>query len=348
MNNCSEEVIASASEVEMDPRSTVDTKVKVTSEIQINSEVGVDPNVKFAPQDFKVDPLVKVECDAKVDVPKVKVSSEVQINSEVGDHPNVKFAPPPEFKVECDAEVDDLKFKVEPLKVPEDREFDFLRVDTTGYRRSSSLKASSSPSGNQPTSHHKKAVRFADALGLDLESVRHILNANEPPVVPSSATRDLNLNTESELDRNNSKTSTITPELPCLRAWFPNPATSPDFDRQVHEKKIRLATCKLDSINMTVSGTIWVSNFTYEKTVTVRFTTNAWVTFTDVEAGYISGSGDGSTDYFQFVVELRDYFLIGSRMEFSVRLNCEGQTYWDSNNGCNYRVECCAALNRSV
>lgn len=304
MNNCTEEVIGSASEVKVDPRATVDTKVKVESENQINSEVKIDPNVKFEPPEFKFDPNFKVESDADVK----------------------------------------LKVKVEPLKVVEDREFDFLRVDSPGYRRSSSLKVSPTPPG---TPHQKKAVRFADALGLDLESVRHILNQSDPPVVPSSAMRDLNLNSESELDRNNSGAKmTVAAEVPCLRAWFSNPATCPDFERQVLEKKIRLATCFLDSVNMTVSGTIWVSNFAYEKSVTFRFTTNAWVTFTDVEATYVSGSGDGLTDYFRFVVELRDYFVIGSRMEFSVRLTCEGQTYWDSNNGCNYRVECCAALNR--
>lgn len=275
---------------------------------------------------------VRVDSRRTVDI-KVNAESEVQVNSEI----SAKFMLP-EFKVDSYAEVED-----EPQRVTEDREFDFLRVDSPRYRRSSSLKTTQTPPG---TPHQKKAVRFADALGLDLESVRHILNTNEPPFVPSSAMRDLSLNSDSELDRNDLKASVAPPEVPCLRAWFSNPATSPDFERQVLERKIRLATCFLDSVAMTVSGVIWVSNFAYEKTVTVRFTTNAWVTFSDVKATYASGSGDRQTDYFRFVIALGDYFAIGRRMEFSVRLTCEEQTYWDSNDGGNYRIECCAALNR--
>lgn len=235
----------------------------------------------------------------------------------------------------CPSEVNNI----EPLDSSEDSEFDFLRPDEP-LQRSSSVKLVSAPSG---TSHPKKVVRFADALGLDLESIRHILNAGDPPLVPSSAMRDLNL--DGSEDRDPSAGGKIrTQEVPCLRAWFSNPSSSPHFDRRVRDALIVLASCDLDAVAMTVGGRIHVANVAYEKRVTVRYTTNAWLTFADLEANYVSSSSDRSTDYFQFAIALGGYFSVGSRLEFSLRLVCDGQTYWDSNNGDNYRIECCAAF----
>ncbi len=68
----------------------------------------------------------------------------------------------------------------------EDREFDFLKAEP--IKRSTSLKTYKTPPG---TPHRKKGVRFADALGLDLESVRHILNIEAPPKIPATALKDL-------------------------------------------------------------------------------------------------------------------------------------------------------------
>ena len=68
----------------------------------------------------------------------------------------------------------------------EDREFDFLK--TENVKRSTSLKTYKTPPG---TPSRKKAVRFADALGLDLEDVRHVLNLDDPPNIPASAMKDL-------------------------------------------------------------------------------------------------------------------------------------------------------------
>ena len=66
------------------------------------------------------------------------------------------------------------------------QEFDFLQE--TPVKRSTSLKTYKTPPG---TPHRKKEVRFADALGLDLEDVRHVMNADDPPKIPDSAMKDL-------------------------------------------------------------------------------------------------------------------------------------------------------------
>jgi len=56
-------------------------------------------------------------------------------------------------------------------------------------RRSSSLRRAKSP--GSPTDGRKKAVHFADALGLELRSVKHIVDKNAVPVVPARALRDM-------------------------------------------------------------------------------------------------------------------------------------------------------------
>jgi len=56
-------------------------------------------------------------------------------------------------------------------------------------RRSSSLRRAKSPSSL--SDHRKKAVHFADALGLELRSVKHIVDKNRAPVVPATALYDM-------------------------------------------------------------------------------------------------------------------------------------------------------------
>lgn len=110
--------------------------------------------------------------------------------------------PPPSPEADPDQEPQTASSIFEGHKLPadystfegssfEDREFDFLKTQPP-IKRSTSLKSNKTPPG---TPSRKKVVRFADALGLDLESVRHILNLEAPPKIPATALRDLQVNT---------------------------------------------------------------------------------------------------------------------------------------------------------
>lgn len=213
----------------------------------------------------------------------------------------------------------------------EDREFDFLR--STNMRRCSSLKTNKTPPG---TPHRKKAVRFADVLGLDLASVRHIINLDEPPIVPPSAMQDLDLRDK----RDNRCGHPVLVQVRHLCTCFSQPGCSPDFLRRVQERKLSLETCVVEDKDLTVSGLIRVANIAYQKSVIVRHTVNGWMTYSDDAATYVSGSNDGATDRFSFTIHLPEYFGFGSRLEFSVMFSAGDQQFWDSNFGSNYRVEC--------
>ena len=210
----------------------------------------------------------------------------------------------------------------------EDREFEFLR--TKPLRKSTSLKTYKTPPG---TPSRKKVVRFADALGLDLESVRHILNLDTPPLIPPSATQDLKVGLEDERKTQGNR---------YLSACFSQPGVAPDFLMQVKEKKVMLENCLVDDQILTVTGTIRVANICFHKSVLLRCTVNNWLTHDDVHACYVLNSNDGITDRFSFTLSVPQYFGVGNRLEFCILYAIEGAEFWDNNYGANYIIECYA------
>ena len=214
-----------------------------------------------------------------------------------------------------------------PSELFEDREFDFLRTGEP-LRRSISLKTNKTPPG---TPSRKKAVRFADALGLDLESVRHVFNQDTPPRIPNSATADLKIGLLQERGTTGNK---------YLSPLFPQPGADSNFHRRVLEQKVVLENAMING--MTITGTVRVANVAFHKRVLVRYTCNGWITFTDIYGSYVQDSFDGQTDRFSFTIIIPSDFNIGSRLELSVNYNAEGQEYWDNNYGSNYAIVCYA------
>jgi len=210
----------------------------------------------------------------------------------------------------------------------EDDEFDAVAVP----RRSTSLKTGKTPP--VASARRKKEVRFADALGLDLESVKHIMNTSEPPIVPASAVKHLMLRSESA--------DFMPYRRRLLHACFSQPGMSRNFAERVLERRVLLETCLVAPT--AIDGVVRVANIAYEKHVFVRYTMNGWLTFTDVLASYVHGSSNSSTDQFRFSIALPNNFgIVGSAVEFSIKYEAGGTgdcVFWDSNYGANYRVEC--------
>ena len=209
--------------------------------------------------------------------------------------------------------------------VYEENEFNFNR---RALRKSSSLKTNKTPPG---TPHRKKAVRFADAMGLDLESVRHVLNTNSPPKIPASAMADLQPGLSEDRKEIGSKYL-----CPC----FNQPGASDGFYQRVIAQKLSLENAIIT--DLTITGFVRVANIAFHKSVRVRYTDNGWATFHDIAASYVQNSCDGPTDRFSFSLVAPAYFVPGHRLEFAVSFNAEGTEYWDNNGGQNYVFECFA------
>jgi len=233
------------------------------------------------------------------------------------------------------------RFALRPRRIDvgqsETAEFDYL--ESGPMRRCISLKTSQTPPG---TPRHKKEVRFADALGLDLASIKQILNQDDPPIVPDSAMKGLNIDDKygiwSFMMKGPAEPSGPVQRVRHLCACFAQPGYSPDFARRIEERRVSLEHCTVDDILLMISGTIRVANVSFEKHVVVRYTINGWMTYTDEVAKYLQSGG--ASDQFTFKIHLPDYFDFSSRLEFSVMYVVAGQTFWDSNFGANYRIEC--------
>ncbi|CAH8638001.1 unnamed protein product [Heterobilharzia americana] len=197
-------------------------------------------------------------------------------------------------------------------------------------KRSSSLKSSRSLS-DTPV---QKAVRFADALGLDLTTVRHVFDSEAPPKIPASATLDLQLDSDECIAKIGAKQ---------FGMCFAQPGAASNFIRRVLASNVCLENCHIDMQRCVLTGTIRVKSLGYEKRVHVRITYNNWITFFDTPASYVQGSYDGVTDRFSFSLVFPDTMVPGDRAQFAIRYETHtGEQFWDNNHGQNYCVTCYA------
>jgi len=94
-----------------------------------------------------------------------------------------------------------------------------------------------------------------------------------------------------------------------------------------------------------LQGRIMVQNFTFQKTVEVRYTFDFWSTVSQVPASFAEGvpskDNKNNFDVFMFSIELIDNSrnpIDGKTMYFAVHYNVESNDFWDNNNGSNYQV----------
>lgn len=214
--------------------------------------------------------------------------------------------------------------------VPESPVYDEpeFNINKSELRKSSSLKSNKTPPG---TPRRKKMVRFADVMGLDLESVRHVMNQEQPPRIPASAMADLRIGMEEERKDMGSR---------YLDICFPQPGALENFMQRVMANKLCLENCIITDLSIT--GIVRVANIGYHKVVRVRYSINNWVTFYDVMASYVQKSCDGPTDRFSFTIVAPAAVGPGSRIEFCVSFTVNDTVYWDNNDGQNYVILCYA------
>lgn len=213
---------------------------------------------------------------------------------------------------------------------------------TPRVRRCSSLKTGKTPPG---TPGRKKIVRFADVLGLDLADVRTFMD--EIPKIPTSAYDDLSdadltmslsdqslCSNGSPLDHHHPKPTKM------LMPLFQQPGGEANFLDRVRDNQVCLENAVVaDPIDLSVQGTVRVRNLDFNKSVHIRYSTDSWRTFADLQATYVDNSCDGFSDKFSFTLYVHT-LNIGQKLEFAVRFHCKGCQYWDNNQGVNYCFEC--------
>ena len=250
--------------------------------------------------------------------------------------------------IPVETDIDYIDDKIPPFDVvsspetPNTEERHTLGCRPAAVRRCISLRTSPG------TPHKKKSVRFADALGLDLEYVRQIQTDELPlPTITSCddgagwARRPLLAEASAAWRRSRPLVRRY------LCACFQEPGNRPDFVERVLRSRVVLENCEADDRASKITGVIRVANVAYHKTVAARVTTDGWATQTDVTAEYVPRSNDGTTDRFSFQIILPHGATdLGRRVEFAVYFiaffdfDNRSETYWDNNFGANYCFEC--------
>ena len=171
----------------------------------------------------------------------------------------------------------------------------------------------------------KKSVRFADTHGLALAQVFNIRDTDRE----SSPVNSHRVN-----ERRGRMVKSLS--LTCSQ-----PASAEGF-----LEKVRCNCVCLENVairGMCVMGTVRVTNLSYEKRVSLRWTTNNWTTCEESEATYVTGSSDGESDRFAFELKVPERVEAGQKIQFAVRYRPAGdKEYWDNNDCKNYSLECYA------
>ena len=174
-----------------------------------------------------------------------------------------------------------------------------------------------------------KRVLFADFVGLKLEFVRTI--------TPSSSEDNLCTLDNALWKTNCDDTKAPRKRVKCLYPCFVQPPESTDsFMKRVYGQNVCLEYIVCN--NLVITGLIRVTNLSYMKEVTVRFTLNGWETYQDVWADFMSTCLDGRTETFSFRISIPHDFEVNRYMEFAIRYRASDNEFWDNNGRNNYQV----------
>lgn len=187
-----------------------------------------------------------------------------------------------------------------------------------------------------PTSptKNKKRVVFADDRGLALEQVKVMTEPSDCP----PRWRD-------EFFEHVTRGETVKVALDRWEPVFPQPASDYlEFRRKLEHDNVSLENVIARETDQTVSGTVKVKNLAFNKEVTVRVSTDNWISFKNYQCSYVPSGSEGTSvcdiyDTFSFIFEIPpEAASKGHTIVFCILYNCEGDEYWDNNGGNNYKL----------
>ncbi|CAF3306827.1 unnamed protein product [Rotaria socialis] len=194
----------------------------------------------------------------------------------------------------------------------------------------------------------KKAVRFADTLGLDLESIRYMSPPDQSQVPPMQECLRLQLG-QLRLEQNqlgipnmykSSPSSSLCSsgkQYNLVSKQFTSPT---NIIPLIYEKQVMLEC--LYTKDSTAYGTVRVHNCSYEKFVYIRLTENEWQTSNDIVASHSMNFPVDNTDSFTFQIVLsksNDGAVEPKRILFAICLKSMSREFWDNNQGWNYVLD---------
>ena len=108
----------------------------------------------------------------------------------------------------------------------------------------------------------------------------------------------------------------------------------------VEEQKVFVESFQFSEAHNVVVGTVRVWNIDPMKRLFTRYTLDNWETHIDLENIWEGSIGDEQwpqTDQFCFTIPLPSPKW-GGHVQFAVKYEVAGQTFWDNNHGMNYKI----------
>ncbi|XP_053244665.1 protein phosphatase 1 regulatory subunit 3C [Podarcis raffonei] len=175
----------------------------------------------------------------------------------------------------------------------------------------------------------KKRVVFADSKGLSLTAIHVFSEFQENPGW------DLQFDL---LDLEDITAGLKLHEEKNLILGFAQPSADYlDFRNHLQKNFVCLENCTLQE--RAVSGTVKVKNVSFEKKVRIRVTYDSWKTYSDINCVYMNNVyGDSDNDTFSFAIDLPPVIAAEQNIEFCVYYQSDKHTFWDNNDGQNYKI----------
>ncbi|XP_066522591.1 protein phosphatase 1 regulatory subunit 3C-B isoform X2 [Hoplias malabaricus] len=180
-----------------------------------------------------------------------------------------------------------------------------------------------------PKGKAKKRVVFADSKGMSLTAIHVFKEFEEDPL------SDLQFELS---DLENAIVGLKVEKEKSFILDFHQPAADYlDFRNRLKKNMVCLEHCVIQ--DKALSGTVKVSNISFEKSVQVRITFDSWKSYTDFPCAYMNNVyGCADIDTFSFAIDLPSHVPIGDKVEFCISYKTHNQIYWDNNDGKNYRL----------
>ncbi|XP_062847232.1 protein phosphatase 1 regulatory subunit 3G [Trichomycterus rosablanca] len=176
---------------------------------------------------------------------------------------------------------------------------------------------------NQLSQQSRKQVKFADALGLSLFSVKHF-SISEEPQIPIKAFPDMRAN--------------FKPTQPVQRLVPACETRLSEEDTCARLNRCQVALERVSVSRWDVRGMVRVTPGNNEGTeVKVRYTFNDWASFADADAHAVPAHEENR---FAFTVHAPPVLAPGAMVHFAVYMRNERGEFWDNNDGQNYSVRC--------
>ncbi|XP_028423464.1 protein phosphatase 1 regulatory subunit 3C-B-like [Perca flavescens] len=185
----------------------------------------------------------------------------------------------------------------------------------------------------------KKSVVFADARGLALAAVHVFDEAEDEALAELQFTlTEIEGATVSGLHHGDSDdAAACRPGLVLVLDFEPPAADYLDLRNRLRAQRVCLETCSVHQ--RLLSGTVQVQNLCFHKSVSVRITFDSWRSFQDVSCRYLNTAyGGPDIETFAFSVPVPEVLDPSDRVEFCIQYQTQDQTFWDNNQGKNYRL----------